>query len=238
MEKAFKRQLMEEQGQDILDSLQEAGRSPREVSRQFWSETYFKLSAEGQARFQRELKVKGFEPGDAETHNAATGETTYLQDWPHVAEFVAGDLPGRADQLEGTYRGYVAMMEWANRQATKEPVPPESAPIAIEAAPTVAEAGVAAAPEVRTTASAQTSQTIPTAKVETTQADPIVTAARGAAPNLKLMIPTGEFAADGTPVVASAADILARSDAEIAQAQNDAKGFEAAVNCFLQLGAG
>lgn len=67
--------------------------------------------------------------------------------------------------------------------------------------------------------------------------DPIVTAARTAALDPNLKIPTGEIAADGSAAEASAADVLARSDVEIAQAQNDAKGFEAAVNCFLQRGA-
>lgn len=65
-----------------------------------------------------------------------------------------------------------------------------------------------------------------------------VTAARQAAESLKLQIPTGEFRVDGSPVTMTAREILARGDAAIAKAQADAKGFEAAANCFLQNGLG
>lgn len=68
--------------------------------------------------------------------------------------------------------------------------------------------------------------------------DPIVAAAHQAALTLKTPIPTGEFAPDGTPVVVSATELLARGEAEIADAHTTAKGIIAAVNCFLANGAG
>ena len=56
---------MESHGQDILDRMEEAGESPRDVSDKFWNQTYFDLPAPVQQRFTRMLKnVSGFEPGD------------------------------------------------------------------------------------------------------------------------------------------------------------------------------
>ena len=69
-------------------------------------------------------------------------------------------------------------------------------------------------------------------KAETFAVEP----ARAIAQTLKDQVGTGEFHPDGTPVMATAAEILARGDAEIARAEQDAKGIEAAVACFLQRG--
>lgn len=66
--------------------------------------------------------------------------------------------------------------------------------------------------------------------------DRVVEAARQAAISADIQVPTGEIDADGNPVTMSAAELLSRSDMEIQQAQRDATGFEAAVNCFLSTG--
>lgn len=57
----------------------------------------------------------GLEPGDVVAVDR-NGAKEVARDWPHVAELVNDDLPPSAEQLEGTQRGYVALMEWANRQ--------------------------------------------------------------------------------------------------------------------------
>jgi hypothetical protein len=64
----------------------------------------------------------------------------------------------------------------------------------------------------------------------------VVKAAIEAAATLKSQIPTGEFHPDGTPVVQSAAELMAQSQKDIAAAQNTAKGITAAVTCFLANG--
>jgi len=56
-------------------------------------------------------------------------------------------------------------------------------------------------------------------------------AAIAANPGLEVM--TG-VDSDGNPVTAKASDLMARADEAIRQAETDAKGFEAAVNCFLR----
>jgi hypothetical protein len=67
--------------------------------------------------------------------------------------------------------------------------------------------------------------------------DPIVAAARTTALTFPdLQVPTGEIGPDGTPVVMTADQVLARGDAEIEQAQTDSLGFKAAADCFLQFG--
>ncbi len=112
---AIGRFQMEEQGQAMLDEMTEENRSPRRTSRRFWSSTYFKLNAETQARFQRMLKGLGFQPGDV-GFIAADGTVNVLDDWLAVGEFIGEDL-AEAEHLEGTERGYVVLMEWANQQA-------------------------------------------------------------------------------------------------------------------------
>jgi hypothetical protein len=49
-------------------------------------------------------------------------------------------------------------------------------------------------------------------------------------------IPTGEIDVDGTPKMASARELMAKAEADVAQAKNDAKGFDAAAACFLSGG--
>lgn len=63
-----------------------------------------------------------------------------------------------------------------------------------------------------------------------------VTAAEQAVAQADFPVPTGEMDAAGHPMVRSARELLAEADAGIAQAQNDANGFHAAVACFLGTG--
>ncbi len=50
------------------------------------------------------------------------------------------------------------------------------------------------------------------------------------------MVPTGEIDADGNMVVRSGREVMAEAEAEIAKAEADAVGIEAAVSCFLTRG--
>jgi len=68
--------------------------------------------------------------------------------------------------------------------------------------------------------------------------DPIVLAARNALVESDFPIPTGELNVDGSPIVRSAREVMAEADADIAQAQHDAKGFDALVGCILTKGDG
>jgi hypothetical protein len=65
-----------------------------------------------------------------------------------------------------------------------------------------------------------------------------VQAAREAALDPALLVPTDVLDADGVPVAVTAAELLARADQELAAAQKDARGFEAAIDCFLRTGSG
>lgn len=49
-------------------------------------------------------------------------------------------------------------------------------------------------------------------------------------------VATGELDADGNPVVRSGREVMAEAEAGIRKAEEDGKGFEAAVNCFLTRG--
>jgi hypothetical protein len=112
----FKRWLMENKGQDILDTMDENNVSPRDVATKFWSETYFNLPAEVQARFIKELKAQtGMQPGSV-THVDAKGNQVRADNWQDIADLVIGDMADKVDYLEGTERGFTVLMDEANRR--------------------------------------------------------------------------------------------------------------------------
>jgi len=63
-----------------------------------------------------------------------------------------------------------------------------------------------------------------------------IDAARKVAEAIDIPIPTGEYNKDGSPEMLTASELLAKGDAEIARAEEDAKGIEAVGNCFLATG--
>lgn len=72
---------------------------------------------------------------------------------------------------------------------------------------------------------------------ESGTADPVVQVADEILARVEDMrIATGAMDADGNPITVSARELLATADADIARAQQDAKGFSAAAACFLQRG--
>jgi hypothetical protein len=117
LDRAFRRNIMEGEGQAILDDLTDAGRTPQSVSDDFWSDTYFRMNAETQRKFQRQLEAQaGLKPGDVTGTYADGRPPEVARDWMDVATVIRDQFPANAEQLGGTERGYVALMEWANRQ--------------------------------------------------------------------------------------------------------------------------
>jgi len=68
--------------------------------------------------------------------------------------------------------------------------------------------------------------------------DPVIRAAFQALTAHDFQIPTGETDASGNPVYRSAREVMAESEADVAKAKNDAKGFDALVGCILMKGDG
>lgn len=121
LNKAMTRDAMEAQGRDILESMDGAGETPRAVSEEFWKSTFPKLNESNQKRFIKYAKsLTGWEPGATiATMRDAKNKVTAIKarDWQHIGEEIGKDFPKEAESLEGTERGYVAMMKWANTKA-------------------------------------------------------------------------------------------------------------------------
>lgn len=108
-----KRLAQESVGQDVLDRMTERKISPIDASKQFWTDTYFKLPEGAQETFRRYLqKETSFKPGDA-IGTDAKGAPLVAQDWSDLADKIL-DLPKDPEHLEGTTRGLVALMQEAN----------------------------------------------------------------------------------------------------------------------------
>lgn len=118
-DRLIRRSTMDEAGQARLDDMIEAGVSPEDVSKEFWENTYFKLSGPAQERFQRYLKdMLGWKPGDVIATDK-DGNAITAKDWFDIAE--NADLGDDAEYLEGVQRGYVVLMNEANEMAKKLP---------------------------------------------------------------------------------------------------------------------
>lgn len=125
LDEDIKNATKEGRGQEILDKLSEDNISPKSVANKFWDETYFKLPAETQSYFRKYLKkISGFEPGSVLATNKE-GKDVVAKDWVDLGKYHAVDIGNTADELEGTDRGYVALMDEANRRmaAQKEAEP-------------------------------------------------------------------------------------------------------------------
>jgi hypothetical protein len=110
--RAAMRQAMEDQGRSILEEIDEKGITSNQVAKKFWNETYWKLGASTQRRFRDEL----------ENHTGlANGTLEKEPERLHDAIQNRMDLPDKIEHLEGTDRGFVSMMQWANEQAAKAP---------------------------------------------------------------------------------------------------------------------
>jgi len=112
----IKRWEMESAGQNILDDMIEKGITVDNVTKQFWTDTYFTLPAPIQNKFHKMIKnITGMEPGSAISKNISTGEIEKADSWIDIAKNL--DLAANPEQLEGTERGLVALMAEANKRA-------------------------------------------------------------------------------------------------------------------------
>jgi transposase-like protein len=127
-----KKHAQEGKGQSILDELEDTGKTPQMVVREFWDETYDRLPAEVQNRFHGYLKREtGISPGQAVATDRS-GQNVIAKTWRDV---YPDNVPPEVEHLEGTERGLIALMEEANRRRIKTPqVAPES-PLAGTKAP-------------------------------------------------------------------------------------------------------
>jgi len=128
--KELKQATQDEKGQQILDDLDAKGVAPQSVAEQFWNDTFFKLPAQTQQYFKNYLKkITGMEPGSVLAVDGE-GNEIIAKDWVDLGKYNAVDLGDRVDYLEGTDRGYVALLDEANRRFENAQVPsPEPATI-------------------------------------------------------------------------------------------------------------
>jgi hypothetical protein len=131
--KELKQATQDEKGQQILDDLDAKGVAPQSVAEQFWNDTFFKLPAQTQQYFKNYLKrITGMEPGSVLAVDKE-GNDLIAKDWVDLGKYNAVDLGDRVDTLQGTDRGYVALLDEANRRFENAQVPsPEPAAIAQE----------------------------------------------------------------------------------------------------------
>ncbi len=154
LEKTAKKILMEEQGQGILDDMEEIDRTPVSVSKEFWKDTYPILNGKMQEKFNKYLtSLSGWTPGSVIATHPTEGNTI-AKDWFDIADNM--DLPQEVYYLEGTERGYVALMEWANiknkgaQSVREKPAAPLLKPYTEEDLQTIQDEKAAKAEEVKT----------------------------------------------------------------------------------------
>ena len=131
----IKRFAMEQEGQANLDEMVESNIKPQDVAKEFWANTFFDLPASAQQRFTQMLKANtGMEPGSTTTVNSATGTSVVAQNWQDVADMI--DVGDTAENLEGTERGFVALMYEANKRANAFKAENKAEFTALESSPT------------------------------------------------------------------------------------------------------
>ena len=136
-----KRTEQEALGQEVLDHLEEIGRTPKDVVTEFWTATYPTLDPVVQKRFQNQIRgVTGLKPGDV-ISTTAEGVQKRAEDWQEI--YPASEAPSSVEYLEGTERGLITLMELGNlrrppiageltaqnRQANYDPLPAEAAEV-------------------------------------------------------------------------------------------------------------
>ena len=127
LEKVGKRLESEAIGQDILDNLEENNIRPASVSKTFWKDTFFKLPGKAQDNITGYLtSLTGMKPGDVIA--TLKGKEIKAKDWFDIAKMVEDDFSS-IEYLEGTERGYISLMAYANEQIKIEkpakPQPPK-----------------------------------------------------------------------------------------------------------------
>ena len=159
LEKVGKRLKNEAIGQDILDTLEESNILPGSVSRTFWKDTFFKLPEDAQNNIKKYLtSLTGMKPGDVMA--ILKGEPIKAKDWIDIANVVEDDLT-KIEHLEGTERGYIALMAYANEQIKTMPAKPQPPKLPRPTLPEVVEEEIKAEPIAEVAPEIEKIETIP-----------------------------------------------------------------------------
>lgn len=115
MDKAIQRMEDEAKGQQVLDFLEDSGRTPISVVEDFWGKTYPNLPPEVQARFNNYIRrLTGMKPGDNVAYDTIAKREIVAKDWNDV--FPADQVSSEVRYLQGEERGLIALMEVANKR--------------------------------------------------------------------------------------------------------------------------
>ena len=129
MAKVARDAQMEAQGIEILEDAEDAGVTPASVSGEFWTDTYPKLNLAAQKKFQKYLNnLSGMQPGDVLAYDSSSGLRDVADTWEDLGAFWGEDLGPSMSDLEGSDRGYMSMMAWANANARKQHTPKKRMP--------------------------------------------------------------------------------------------------------------
>ena len=114
----LKRAAQDEAAKNTLSEMEANGESPKEVARQFWSQTYFNLPPGVQQLFHKYVKEAwgGAEPGSVIGVDKS-GNPIKADGWLDMGEKL--DLPQDPSHLQGTERGMVVLMREANQRFGK-----------------------------------------------------------------------------------------------------------------------
>ena len=104
----------ESKGVAILDDIELSGRTVKDVSNEFWNKTYPILPEEIKAKFHKYIQRlwEGVEPGSVVA--IEKGVPIKASSWKEIGEKWM-DLPNNPQHLQGTERGFVALMEYGNK---------------------------------------------------------------------------------------------------------------------------
>lgn len=126
LESVIRRDKMEARGQEILDMMEESGKSPRSEAVEFWENTYDRLPDADKRIAERMLRGQsGMEPGGTiATQRMPDGSVRPIiaESWKDIGREFSSDLPATTEYLQGTERGYVVRLAVAN-EAMRHPTP-------------------------------------------------------------------------------------------------------------------
>ncbi len=142
MERESKRLISESEGAGILIDAENAGRTPDQIAREFFENVYPTLPDAQRAKLDAFFKANtgGMAPGDIIGTKAGPGDTRLPLKAESWMDIIPGSLQANTiEQLQGTERGLIAVMEYGN-EAAKHKVTVR--PTETKALPALAEAEI------------------------------------------------------------------------------------------------
>lgn len=115
LESYARREYKEQVGHEILQNLVNKNIPPTDVAKKFWSETYDKMPLDVQKRFNSLLEKQGNAPGDV-FMTTKDGVDVIPKNHKELGLLSGQTYGNSADLLEGTERGYITLMDEANRR--------------------------------------------------------------------------------------------------------------------------